>query len=101
MTYYNTTSQSGQTLKEYTDKARSQDEIILELFAKHKRLSPSRVFVLIQAISPCPVTSVRRSISNLTGEGKLIKLALMEPGIYKRPEHIWEIVAKEEQGKLF
>jgi hypothetical protein len=101
MTYHNTTNQSGSTLKEYTEKAKSQDEIILELYKKHKRLSPSRVFVLMQGIAPAPITSFRRAISNLTKDGKLVKTNETVLGIYKRPEYVWEIKAAVEQGKLF
>jgi len=91
MTYFNTTQETNPQLALFTDKAKCQDEIILSLFQKHGRLSPSRCWVLVQQISPSPLTSIRRGISNLTREGKLIKTSEKAVGIYKRPELVWEL----------
>ena len=96
MSYYNTTSQTGQMLMAFTDAAAKQDERVLEMMRTFKRLSPSEVWKLLG--EPCPMTSIRRSITGLTRAGLLIKTADKAPGEYGRPEHVW-IIAPTQMNK--
>ena len=96
--YFNTTNASGVTLSEYRRKAETQDEIVMGLFVRFDcPLSPS--FVLKHALSEAPITSVRRSITNLTNEGKLVKTGIRTKGIYGRMEYCWRL-SDPTQGEL-
>lgn len=100
MTYYNTNSLSGETLERKKRKLNRQESEIIELFKKHNRLSPGKIFGQGMMKGNPPITSIRRAISDLTKkDGMLRKLDVMVPGIYEEPEHVWEIVTT--QGKLF
>jgi hypothetical protein len=92
MTYHNTTHTAGAQLDEYEGKADSQDEIILLWFkfsgGSH---TPSEIHSVL--FPDVPITSVRRSISNLTAGGYLQKTDHQKLGPYKRPEYQWELAA--------
>lgn len=90
MSYYNTTKQTGENLQEYKAKSKTQDELIMDAFMEHKSLSPSMVLEVTKM--NCPITSIRRSITNLTNEGKLTKTFITRKGVYGRPEYYWRIV---------
>jgi predicted ArsR family transcriptional regulator len=91
MTYFNTTGQSGDTLKEYKFKAESQEVRILGHFKRAGKQSPSQVWLALLGIGP--LTSVRRAITNLQDAGTLTKTDLQRKGMYGRPEGIWELAA--------
>ena len=58
MSYYNTTSEKGQELKESHRKARSQEELIYSYFCTYgKPVSPSQVLDKLNL--NCPITSSR------------------------------------------
>jgi hypothetical protein len=75
MSYYNTNEEKGTTLKESRKKAKTQDELVLEYFKNYDNLgaTPERVlrhFKIMETLSDSkwhntPITSVRRSFSNL------------------------------------
>ena len=93
-TFFNTTGATNPELSEYRKAAESQDEIIMDFFIGGvlTGYTPSEVWV--QALRDCPLTSVRRSITNLTDAGKLVKTGIKTNGYYGRPEHIW-VLAKQ------
>ena len=90
--FHNTTKESGQTLLEFQSKAISQDERITRFFIqrKGKEYSPSQVWNMLfnQSI---PITSARRSITNLTKEGILKQTKRKVKGHYGRPEYCWKL----------
>jgi predicted HTH transcriptional regulator len=90
--FYNTTSLEGKDLVEAIANAESQEHIILELFKRTGRLSPSEVCRLLDY--KYPITSVRRAISNLTRDGYLEKTDKKKKGFYGRLEYVWEIKIK-------
>ena len=96
--YYNTTNESGNQLQAFTDKAGAQDKLVLALFKQHGTLSPSKVYeFLIKAkqITPAtPITSIRRSITNLTRDGYLLKTEDKVKGTYGRSEKVWKLNTK-------
>tara|TARA_R110002012_G_C11575404_1_gene604830 strand:+ start:285 stop:602 length:318 start_codon:yes stop_codon:yes gene_type:complete len=105
MSFYNTTSEKGQELKESHKKARSQEELIYSYFLTYGNpLSPSQVLEKLKL--NCPITSVRRAITNLTLENKIIKTDEKVKGIYGKSEHLWRLKTTEDdndpdQYKLF
>lgn len=105
MSFYNTISEKGQQLKESHRKARSQEEIIYSYFLTYgKPLSPSQVLDKLNL--NCPITSVRRAMTNLTLENKIIKTDDKVKGVYGKSEHLWRLKTTEDvndpnQFKLF
>ena len=92
MSYFNTTNEKGEQLKLYQEKAKSQDERILTYFKVSPKIcwSPSQVWRWLFKES-VPLTSVRRSITNLTSEGYLIQTEETREGIYGRKERTWKL----------
>ncbi len=89
--YYNTTNETGNDLKESHQKAKSQQQKILDYFKKNKSASPSQVMLALPVGTL--ITSVRRSITDLTKEGHLEKTPDKRKGIYGKPEYIWRLHA--------
>lgn len=90
-TYYNTTQLSGDELNQAVGRAKEQEEAILLIYRNcDYSLSPSKIMSCCnRAGHNWPLTSIRRAITNLTAQGKLIKTGSMAPGIYGKPEHLW------------
>lgn len=94
MSYYNTTSETGQTLMEFRDKSRRQELVIKDFFEARPSLkfSPSEVWVKMFDPKKTPLTSVRRSMTSLCKKEwghLLIKLDEKKKGVYGRGEHYW------------
>ena len=72
------------------ESASKQDVAIARLFYQHRRqlFTPSAVHERMG--ERWPITSVRRSITNLTDEGILEKARETRKGQYGRPEHCWK-----------
>jgi Fe2+ or Zn2+ uptake regulation protein len=94
--YHNTTNQVGDVLEKYNIKATSQDARVFWYFYRFKGtfFPPSEIWVELFNRN-VPITSVRRSISNLTKRGLLRKTEVLVRGAYGRPEHLW--VLKEDK----
>lgn len=88
--YHNTTGYQGEQLTIFKVKAYNQDEKMRKLFQKYKALSPSQAHNAI-GVDECPLTSVRRAISNLTDDGFLIKTQIQVIGAYGRNECVWKL----------
>jgi len=90
--HYNTTAESGETLKLFRAKARSQEDEVLRVFQTYRyALSPSQVQQMSPRLRVCPLTSIRRAIHELTASGRLRKLERKKPGPFGRPEFLWEL----------
>ena len=87
--YYNTTSETGDELKESRKKSISQSDKVLDFFKTHKRATPSEV--LVGCDSGMLLTSVRRCISDLTKDNYLEKTDEKKKGMYGKSEFIWQI----------
>jgi len=99
MSYHNT--QGLEDVREYERKALSQDERIMEYFRTMEFGSMAAPSEINKWVLPnAPITSVRRSITNLTKAGLLIKTNNFVKGPYSRPEGLWEM-ADPVQEKLF
>ena len=100
--YHNTTESTQPELKKYREKAKSQEERLLDFLKQEhcRRVNPSAAlkWVFNNAV---PITSVRRALTNLTDAGHLVKTDKQVEGPYGRPEFIWELADKYKQQELF
>ena len=100
MSYYNTTSLSGQELKAAVFCASNQDEAIKLIFKTGKPYTPSEIMTLCnRAGHNYLLTSCRRAITGLTNKGVLRNTGNFKQGLYGRPEGVW--VLNDKQQKLF
>jgi hypothetical protein len=98
--YHNTLAHEGDQLRNYEQKAMTQDELVLEYFRRRRfgdHISPTVVHRY--ALPAAPITSVRRALTNLTAAGLLVKTDVMVEGAYGRPESTW-ILSDPVQGEL-
>lgn len=93
LAFHNTIELAGAELSEAVATCKHQDVAVLAIYQSFGRpLTPSAVWQYgIARGSTWLLTSVRRSISNLTDAGKLVKGGL-KPGPYGKPEHEWSMV---------
>ncbi len=91
MAYYNTTNETNPQLKQNQEKAKTQKDIVLSLFKKNKdrKMSASMIHKLTGL--NCPLTSIRRAISDLHSEGQITKANIKVSGVYGRAENTWKI----------
>ena len=94
MTYFNTTHQSGQELKDSWVKTMKQDDLVLLIFARNKDavFTPFEIQqLLIENFEKAyPITSVRRSINTLTEREALEKTNLKRKGQYGKSNYCWK-----------
>jgi hypothetical protein len=100
--YYNTTGMSGRELQEAEGKASTQEDRIIAFYetASSFLYTPSEICKHVFD-SSVPLTSVRRAMTNLTDQGRLVKSIKKREGIYGRMEHCWfRQSGKPAQGEL-
>jgi len=94
--YFNTTNETAK----YTDvrvlKNQTQEEIVYDIFLAKRKLSASEVMALYPNKN-VPLTSIRRAISSLFFEGKLIKLDETNIGIFGSPEKKYRLAYEVNQ----
>jgi len=94
MKYYNTTSQTGEELKDSWTKAIKQDDIILLLFARNKNMTftPFDVQNILKHdySKDYPITSIRRSMNTLTEIEALEKTSIKRKGKYGKSNYCWK-----------
>jgi tRNA(Leu) C34 or U34 (ribose-2'-O)-methylase TrmL len=92
MHFYNTISLTDQELKKEIINAINQEDRIYYLFQIYREGTPSEMMKRYDKRWPSiPLTSIRRSLTNLTKEGRLVMTDKMLPGLYNKPEHLWEL----------
>lgn len=91
--FYNTVPLKGQELKEARSRMARQEEKILAIFKKHRytSLTPVDVHRYMGGNSVCPITSVRRAITNLTTHGKLVMTGEKRMGLYGMVNNCWKL----------
>ena len=95
MSFYNTIHEKGEILKASHKKARTQEELIHSYFITYgEPLSPS--MVLDQLRLNCPITSIRRAMTNLTQDSKIIKTDKYVKGKYGKREHLWRLRTEDD-----
>ena len=83
--FYNTINEVSSSL---VISSRTQEKIILDCFKTAKEpLSPSMVHFLTKL--KCPITSIRRAMSDLTKRGRLTKTPKYTIGKFGKKEHLW------------
>jgi hypothetical protein len=88
--YYNTNKECGVVLGRSNAKAKTQEDDILVIFRNKKRLSASQAWALYDSSGVTPLTSIRRAITNLCRDSRLIKTDDVVEGIYGKNEHIYK-----------
>lgn len=90
--FYNTIEASGQQLIDFEQKAQTQEELILSCFKQYNKtdVTPDEVQDLLRLFNT-PITSIRRAITNLTKQGKLIKTTNQRKGRYGKMTYAWKI----------
>lgn len=87
--FYNTNASSGAELRQAKARALTQEDMILAFFAAR----PGQMFTPEDAQRCLPprtlITSVRRAITNLCVEGKLIKTDHTRRGQFGAKVHYW------------
>lgn len=95
LSFFNTISLKGEELKEATEKAMVQEDMVLFIMCDGQEYTPFEVQEIYNRIfSPVPITSIRRAITVLTDKGKLEKLDEMKEGNYGKPNHKWRLKLK-------
>ena len=102
MSFYNTINLNGADLKKSTGRAESQTEKILRFFLAHpdRAFTPAEVY---RAMDGFLLTSVRRSMSDLTKSSDLIKTDSQALGQFGSANYKWMLneVKHPKQLKLF
>ena len=101
MNYYNTNNEIGTELMKSQEKAKSQDELVLIFFKNHDQLgvTPERVLRHFQILEPLssdkwaktPLTSIRRSFSNLHKRGLIEKTGRKIEGDFGKQINVWKL----------
>lgn len=86
--YHNTTNLDLFTVEQKKKECISQEEKVLKVFKNAPKLSASEVYNKLNTASP--ITSIRRAISNLKKQGKLLRLDEFKIGLYGSPEHYYK-----------
>ncbi len=93
--YFNTTDQDLHYVSKRKAKNRTQEGIVHDLFKSMVTLTASEVLTASKALNlfskQVPITSIRRAMSNLQQEEKIIKTTDTKTGIYGAPEHYYRI----------
>ena len=98
MTFYNTIEETADELAESQAKAKTQGEKILDCFNSYNEpMSPS--MVLARAGLNCPITSIRRAMTNLSNEGRLEKTDDYVFGMYSKREHLWTLPTEKNYSQ--
>lgn len=92
--FYNTIGLTGRDLFKSEEKAKRQEDIILQVFAEDgEEMTPFEVSRELETQGyEYPITSIRRSITNLTKSGKLEKTLVRRNGVYGQKNYTWRIV---------
>ena len=98
--YYNTTHESGEVLKDSQVKAETQEDVVLGFFKKYPNSLFTPFDIHSQGKFRAPITSIRRCITNLTDEGKLLKTNYKRGGEWGKPNYMWTLKKEEGQTTL-
>ena len=98
--FYNTNNETGSTLEKSEAKAVKQEDAILDIYIKVKKLSASEVWNRYGKEQFIPITSIRRGITNLCNSGHLQKTDDTVTGIYGKQEHIYRYAVATESKQL-
>ena len=91
--YYNTLKEEGKQLSLFKEKAKNQDQKILELFKVSGKSFPEFKLSasLIMPFLDCPITSIRRSLNTLDNNKKIRRTDVKVMGLYGRMEYLYKL----------
>ena len=91
MSYYNTTNETQPQLELSWEKTKSQDHIVMNIFTNHpKGLTAFEAWNVYQSYGfRCPQTSIRRSITDLMNDGKLVMTTDKRLGGYGKSNYVY------------
>jgi hypothetical protein len=91
--FFNTIHESGDELKESERKVNLQGQRILTIMQQiGKAATPAHVHAIYEIRhGGTPITSIRRSMTDMTNNGYLIKTDEMAKGRYNKPNYKWKI----------
>ena len=93
--FFNTIKETQQTLKNSNQKAATQEETIMDIFRNDpEALHTPNDVARISGLN-CPLTSIRRAMSNLYNNGFLTKTSTMKMGTYGKMVHCYSIKTEE------
>jgi hypothetical protein len=91
--FHNTIQLTGKELDEAIMTAKSQEERIYLLMTGKSAMTPFEVMDLYNSVFPIvPITSIRRALSNLENQNKLIKTHWSKLEQYGKPNYKWMVV---------
>ena len=105
-TFYNTTGISGQPLTKATEKAKSEEVLVLEFMREHplNSYTACEVWLCLTELgrisSRKPLTSIRRAMNTLLNKGKICKMDARRKGYYGELVHTWRVADKPVQGNF-
>lgn len=93
MSYYNTTNETGNNLKEFKAKAKNQEDRIIAVMRANPEMhygasDLSRIFPNML------LTSIRRSLSNLSKSNLIYKTDKKQQGLFSRNEYTFMLNCK-------
>ena len=93
MSYYNTTIERDPSLKQFQKDAKKQEAVILKMFEVYEPQQTKFSRWDMVELYPCFIlpSSVGRCLTDLTKEGKLIRLDEKKTSKYGRPEHFYKL----------
>ena len=97
--FHNTNDSRGRALAQAEEKAKPQEERILDLFVKnpHAYFDAYRVRNALN-MQATPITSIRRAITNLANNGDIIKTAVMVRGEFGVKCYTWRYLEEDSNG---
>jgi|13_taG_2_1085334.scaffolds.fasta_scaffold278725_1 CDP-diacylglycerol pyrophosphatase len=87
--YFNTTGQNADYVSKRKSKNITQEDIVYDIFKSNTKLTASQVLDMYP--KNIPITSIRRAMSNLQYDNKIIKTTDTKLGIYGAPEHYYRL----------
>lgn len=99
--FHNTIREEGTELARSERQASSQEERVLTFFQDRPwgGWSPFQIQRLV--LPECPITSVRRAMTNLSNQGKLEKSNIMMLERYGKKNHYWHLAGVKDQMEMF
>lgn len=101
--FFNTIYLEGNELNEALKDVEKQEERIFQIMKLFGgKFTPLGVHTKYEELYyKAPITSIRRAMTTLTNNGRLIKLKEMRHEIYGKPNHLWTVKSQPVQMKLF
>jgi len=90
--FFNTNKTPAEELPQENKKAKKQTERILDYYKQNKDniYTPSEILNNVFN-NTIPITSVRRAMTTLTYDKKLLKTDITRKGMYGKPNYCWKL----------